>query len=472
MNGDTPALITNGRIANLSGMNLPLDTCSVMNLNSSDTNNTIGSVNATDGVEIKGFNNVKMFTSVANKPILNVGQSGISCKGKLLGQTLTNATERDLIDMTSTTAITIGDTNCELAVKGTKTLFGSGNELEVNDYIKFLTATTSSYIKNSTGTDLLSRNTLGDLINIFGNDTDKTHLRGSNIEMLSLVGEMKLDGTYIEFDSTQEILVKSADINLFESAENVFALPSGDTTLVMDSSKLQLTMDNIVLSINDGTEVLNVTPGLTSMYDDLTLTFSDLRLNGDLFGTDCDVNIDGDVKIALLSKLNLDRNNTTTIFNYMRANTAVQLNNALDESAGQAGGTEIFGYQAVLLSQTNNPSVNNAELWVHGNRVNVSATTFNYPTGGGSGSDDRIKFNEIPVQFDCLALINSLQVEVYDKHFIKDKDRFMDREMGIIAQDTYNKIKNQVDSDTADLFVSEIDYTIPTNFTENGDIYS
>ena len=46
----------------------------------------------------------------------------------------------------------------------------------------------------------------------------------------------------------------------------------------------------------------------------------------------------------------------------------------------------------------------------------------------------------------------------------------MDREIGIIAQDTYNKIKNLVNSDTADLFVNEIDYTIPSNFKENGDI--
>lgn len=46
----------------------------------------------------------------------------------------------------------------------------------------------------------------------------------------------------------------------------------------------------------------------------------------------------------------------------------------------------------------------------------------------------------------------------------------MDREIGIIAQDTYNKIKNQVNSDTADLFVSEIDYSIPSNFEDNGDI--
>ena len=239
-------------------------------------------------------------------------------------------------------------------------------------------------------------------------------------------------------------------INTFESAENVFQLPNGDTTVVIDSSKLQLTSDDIGLASNDGTEVVNVTPGVTTLIGDLSSS--------------------GDVKVALLSQINLDRANTTTIFNYMRANPPVQLNNAPGQSSGQAGGTEIYGYNAVLLSQTNNPSVNNAELWVSANRVNVSATTFNYPTGGGSGSDDRIKFNEIPVNFDCLALINNLQVEVYDKHFIKDKDRFMDREIGIIAQDTYNKIKNQVDSDTADLFVSEIGYTIPTNFTENGDI--
>ena len=60
--------------------------------------------------------------------------------------------------------------------------------------------------------------------------------------------------------------------------------------------------------------------------------------------------------------------------------------------------------------------------------------------------------------------------EVKTSAIIPDKNKFMDREIGIIAQDTYNKIKNLVNSDTADLFVNEIDYTIPSNFKENGDI--
>ena len=184
-----------------------------------------------------------------------------------------------MLQMTGTTDMTLSDATCELTVEGTKTVFGTGNEIEVNENIKFLTATTSSYIKNSTGTDLLSIDVDTDLINIFGNATDKTKLQGSNVELLSLLGEIRLDGNYIEHVSTGELLVQSADINTFESAQNVFQLPNGDTTLVIDSLSTQLTSDKIVLAINDGTEIIKVVPGLTSIYDDLTLTFSDLRLN-------------------------------------------------------------------------------------------------------------------------------------------------------------------------------------------------
>ena len=214
---------------------------------------------------------------------------------------------------------------------------------------------------------------------------------------------------------------------------------------------------------------LAISANLTTFDNDITTTNSDLTIDGDFTGGDCDISIDGDVKLALLSEINLDRANTTTTYNYMRANSNITLNNT-PSGVYTSGGTEIYGYNCVKLAQTFNPTVNMGEFWVSGAKACVFATTFNYPTGGGSGSDDRIKFNEIPVNFDCLALINSLRVEVYDKHFIKDKNQFMDREIGIIAQDTYNKIKNQVNSDTADLFVSEIDYSIPSNFEDNGDI--
>jgi len=474
--GDGTPLISNLRVFNSSGLNnlgninnlsgnVNLTNENKINFNN-DTNNSIGSQSALNGVELKGFNNVLLTTSVANKPSINIGQANILCKGVIAGKFLTGSVERELLQLLTDNSIQFGDAACELSVKATKTTFETGNPLEVYSYIKFLNAVTSLYIVGSTGNALVSINTAGDLVNIFGNGVENTALKGSNISLegfssfndnIQMVVEKKLYFDNAGLVGNSNWIKSTTDDS--QNGLNIHGSAGVKLSTQSYTGEIYLNQNNVEISAD-----------LTTFDNDITTTNSDLTIDGDFIGSDCDINIDGDVELALLSKINFDRANTSTVFNFIRANGSIALNNTPGTGSGTAGGVEIKGYNAVLLSQTFNPSVNNAELWVHSNRVNVSATTFNYPTGGGSGSDDRIKFNEIPVQFDCLALINSLQVEVYDKHFIKDRDQFMDREIGIIAQDTYNKIKNQVDSATADLFVSDIDYTIPSNFTETGDL--
>ena len=474
--GDGTPLISNLRVFNSSGLNnigninnlsgnINLTNENKLNFNN-DTNNSIGSQSALNGVELKGFNNVLIKTSVANKPSVNIGQTAIKCKGKISGEFLTNTTERDLLEVLTDNSIQLGDNSCELSIKGTLTTFESGNPLEIFGYIKFKNATTSSYIVGSTGNALVSINTAGDRLNIFGNGVENTALKGSNIDFegfssfnnnIEMVVEKKL-----YFDNAGLL----GNSNWIKSTTD----DSQNGLNIHGSAGIKLSTQSYTGEIFLNQNNVEISADLTTFDNDITTTNSDLTIDGDFTGGDCDISIDGDIKLALLSEINLNRSDTTTVYNYIRANGNIALNNSPGVGAGVGGGVEIKGYNTVLLSQTFNTSVNNAELWVHTNRVNVSATTFNYPTGGGSGSDDRIKFNEIPVDFDCLEIIKNLQVEVYDKHFIKDKDKFMDREIGIIAQDTYNKIKNQVNSDTADLFVNEIDYTIPSNFKENGDI--
>lgn len=288
--------------------------------------------------------------------------------------------------------------------------------------------------------------------------------------------ELSVKGTLASFDGDIQMIKDKKlyfDVGLLSNNNWIKATTEDNQPIglnIQGDASIKLTTETFSGEIFLNGNTLAISANLTTYDNDITTTNSDLTIDGDFTGGDCDISIDGDIKLALLSEINLNRSDTTTVYNFIRANGSVQLNNTPGSSSGTGGGVEIKGYNTVLLSQTYNTSVNNAELWVHSNRVNVSATVFNYPTGGGSGSDDRIKFNEIPVDFDCLEIIKNLQVEVYDKHFIKDKNKFMDREIGIIAQDTYNKIKNQVNSDTADLFVSEIDYSIPSNFKENGDI--
>ena len=474
--GDGTPLISNLRLFNSSGLNnigninnlsgnINLTNGNKINFNN-DPNNSIGSQDALAGIELKGFNNVLITTSVTDKPSINVGQANILCKGKITGKFLTGTTERDLLQILSDNSIQLGDAGCELSVKGNLTTFESGNPLEVFSYLKFKSATTSSYIVNSSGNSLVSINTAGDLVNIFGNGVDKTTIKGNGIDF---EGFSSFNG---DIQMVQEKKLYF-NVGLLSNNNWIKATTEDNQPIglnIQGDASVKLTTETFGGEVFLNGNTLAISANLTTYDNDITTTNSDLTIDGDFTGGDCDISIDGDIKLALLSEINLNRNDTTTVFNYIRANPSVQLNNSPGSSAGTVGGTEIYGYLCVKLGQTNNPSVNNAEFWISGNKANVSATTFNYPTGGGSGSDDRIKFNEIPVQFDCLALINSLQVEVYDKHFIKDRDRFMDREIGIIAQDTYNKIKNLVDSATADLFVSEIDYTIPSNFTENGDI--
>jgi hypothetical protein len=428
------------------------------------TDNSIQLGDDSCGLSVKG-DTVLITTGVTGEPSIKVGQTAIKCKGKISGEFVTGTTERELLQVLTNNSIQLGDASCGLSVKGTTTTFESGNPLEIYGYIKFKNAVTSSYIVGSTGNALVSINTAGSLINIFGNGVDKTTVKGNNIDF---------EGATSSFNGHIQMVREKYlyfDVGLL-SNNNWIKATSEDG---QDGLKIQGSADVLITTETSAGEIylngntLAISATLTTFDNDITTTNSDLTIDGDFTGGDCDISIDGDVKVALLSLINLDRANTTTIYNYMRANPSVYITSTGGTSY-TTGGTEIYGYTCVKLAQTFNPTINNAQIWINGTKANVSATTFTYPTGGGSGSDDRIKFNEVPVQFDCLALINSLQVEVYDKHFIEDRDRFMDREIGIIAQDTYNKIKNQVDSATADLFVSEIDYSIPSNFTENGDI--
>ncbi|MAO24468.1 MAG: hypothetical protein CMJ25_27290 [Phycisphaerae bacterium] len=391
-----------------------------------DNLNFIGSSTAVDGVYLQGSNIVKIGTQGGNtSSILTIQQTKINFKGKISGQYTYNGNERDLLQLTQNEDIEVGDAVCEITLKGSNIGFEGfssfNNDIQmVQDKKLYFDIAgllgNSNWIKSTT-----DDNQNG--LNIHGST-------GVKISTQSYTGEIFLNQNNLEI---------SVDLTTF------------DNDITATSTDLSLNGDFI------GTNC------------DMSID-GELTVGGDIAGSNCDINIDGDIKLALLSRINFDRANTSTIFNYMRANGNITLNNT---PSGQytSGGIEIYGYNCVKLAQTNNPTVNMGEFWVSGAKACVFATTFNYPTGGGSGSDDRIKFNEVPVQFDCLEIINNLQVEVYDKHFIKDKDKvFMDREIGIIAQDTYNKIKNQVDSATADLFVNEIDYTIPSNFKENGDI--
>ena len=118
-------LNNSGNINNLSG-SINLTNENKLNFNN-DANNSIGSQGALNGVELKGFNNVLIKTSVTNKPSINVGQTAIKCKGKISGEFLTGTTERDLLQLTQNDSIQLGDANTNM-----KYVCSAGGGLYIN----------------------------------------------------------------------------------------------------------------------------------------------------------------------------------------------------------------------------------------------------------------------------------------------------------------------------------------------------
>ena len=81
-------------------------------------------------------------------------------------------------------------------------------------------------------------------------------------------------------------------------------------------------------------------------------------------------------------------------------------------------------------------------------------------------SDDRLKTDEEDLPFNCLNLLDKMKPKQYKKY--NDKLEYTHNELGLIAQDTWNSVK---DNDILrDIFVSDIDYNLESNFTENGDL--
>ena len=133
--GDGTPLISNLRVFNSSGINNLSGNINLTNDNkirfNNDDLNSIGSRGVPlAGVEIKGFENVLITTSVTDKPSINVGQSAIKCKGKISGEFLTGTTERDLLQLTQNDSIQLGDANTNM-----KYVCSAGGGLYINSVV-------------------------------------------------------------------------------------------------------------------------------------------------------------------------------------------------------------------------------------------------------------------------------------------------------------------------------------------------
>ena len=132
-------------------------------------------------------------------------------------------------------------------------------------------------------------------------------------------------------------------------------------------------------------------------------------------------------------------------------------------------GPDLHGFSGVKFwvkqINSNGTTTDDVRFYVLHNLVNCRADF--YLNGVQQfTSDDRLKTDEEDLPFNCLDLLEKMKPKQYKKY--NDKLEYTHNELGLIAQDTWNSVK---DNDILrDIFVSDIDYNLESNFTENGDL--
>jgi hypothetical protein len=210
----------------------------------------------------------------------------------------------------------------------------------------------------------------------------------------------------------------------------------------------------------------------------LTTFDNDITIEGDFVGTDCDLTIDGVMRIG--QGLNMRDNVTLGEINmadgriYWRngykngENTFVtDLNHFSVYSGGPVDGIRHQGWNGVALGYTNGGP---------GTALYTNAGGVFLGNGSPVTSDDRIKFNETKITYNALETINKLVVVEYDKKYNRDLPETQygeemenhllndtpQKEYGYIAQDTWNNIPE------LRFTIKGVDETIPENFDEEG----
>ena len=128
-------------------------------------------------------------------------------------------------------------------------------------------------------------------------------------------------------------------------------------------------------------------------------------------------------------------------------------------------GPDLHGFSGVKFWVRNPSRTDDVRFYILHNLVNCRADF--YLNGVQQfTSDDRLKTHEIDLPFNCLELIDKMKPKQYKKY--NDKLEYTHNELGLIAQDTWNVVK---DNDILrDIFVGDVDYNLPSNFKENGDL--
>ena len=508
-----------GNINNLSG-NINLTNGNTINFHN-DANNSIGSTFALGGVELKGFNNVLITTSVEDKPSINVGQDGILCKGRIKGQFLTGTVERDLLQLTQNDSIQLGDVNTNI-----KYVCSGG--LYMNSVVNpILRANGKANLQGLTMDE-------GDIDVVNGDINMKNGKRiifNGIVDDLNFVGsDTSVNGVYLQGAGNVKIGTQGGDANAIltvqQSKINCKGKISGQFTYNgTERDLLQLTQNESIQLGDVNTNIKYVCSGGlymnsvanpvlrangTANLQGLTLDAGDLnmfcpnkiRFNNDTYNyANCDGNIGntGQGGVQLIGynavKLGTSAGNTASlVINgqklevigdlhtsndvYCDAKYRIlssspflpfpetQYDNYINYGVGYATGPDIHGYRGVKLWARNGNNVDDIRFYVSSGVCNMRVP---YALANGQvvqTSDDRLKTDEIDFTFNALDIINRMKPKQYKKY--NEDGEFLYMELGMVAQDTWNSVKDN--TLLRDIFVNKIDYDLPSNFREDGDL--
>ena len=527
--GDGTPLISNLRVFNSSGINNLSGNINLTNDNkirfNNDDLNSIGSRGVPlAGVEIKGFENVLITTSVTDKPSINVGQSAIKCKGKISGEFLTGTTERDLLQLTQNDSIQLGDANTNM-----KYVCSAGGGLYINSVVNPVlsydgTANLQGLSMDAGDIDIVNGdinmingkniyfNGIDDNLNFIGSSIGvggvwlqgagnvKIGTQNGNASAILTVQQSKINckgkitGQYTYNGTERDLLqlTQNESIQLGDANTNIKYVCSGG--LYINS------VVNPVLS-GDGTANLQ---GLKLDAGDINMSCPNkINFNSDIYNyIHCDNNIGGTgwggvqligynaVKIGTSAgntasfvingqKLQLigDLHTSNDIYcdaKYRILSASPFLpfpetiyDNYINYGVAYATGPDIHGYRGVKLwarDATNN--VDDIRFYVSAGVCNMRVPTALVNGQVVQTSDDRLKTDEIDFTFNSLDILNRMKPKQYKKY--NEDGEFLYMELGMVAQETWNSVKDI--ELLRDIFVNKIDYNLESNFKENGDL--
>ena len=139
--------------------------------------------------------------------------------------------------------------------------------------------------------------------------------------------------------------------------------------------------------------------------------------------------------------------------------------NYIDYGTAYGRGPDIHSFSGIKFWVRDSNRTDDVRLYILSSLVNFRADF--YVDGVLKfTSDDRLKTDEEDVPFNCLDLLDKMKPKQYKKY--NDKLEHTHNELGLIAHDTWNVVKdNEI---LRDIFVSDIDYNLPSKFKENGDL--